>query len=96
MPVGAGMGATQLAWSVLSVTLAAGRFWMITDVEPWITMPGPPGTQLGSMHGIVWLVIKAAGRFPISTVGAPGGTSMSGSAGCGTGVGIGAGGWIGA
>ena len=46
--------------------------------------------------GIVWPVRTAAGRLPMSTVGAPGGMSSSGSAGCGTGVGTGAGGWMGA
>src|SRR3954463_13266706 len=69
---------------------------MSTDVDPEMTIPGPAGTQPGSMHGMVWPVMTAAGRLPMSTVGAPGGISISGSAGCGTGGGTGAGGWIGA
>ena len=68
----------------------------MTVVEPIETMPGPAGTQLGSMHGVVMLVTTAAGRLPIITVGMHLPTIASGMGGCGTGVGTGAGGWIGA
>jgi hypothetical protein len=94
-PTGLGMGATQLAWAVISLTLAAGNPPMRTDVDPMTTTPGPPGTQPGNTQGDVVLVTLAAGRLPMRTVGIP--VMMGrGSAGWGTGVGTGAGGWIGA
>lgn len=95
-PEGLGIGATHDECSVGSFTRAAGLLAMRTVGEPMRIIPGPPGTQPGSMHGIVWPVMIAAGMLPINTVGAPGGMSISGSAGWGTGVGTGAGGWIGA
>jgi hypothetical protein len=91
-----GMGATQLVCDVMSPMRAAGRFAIITVAEPMATMPGPAGTQVGSMHGCDMSVTRAAGTPPIITVGAPGGIMASGSGGCGSGVGVGAGGWIGA
>lgn len=95
MPVGLGMGATQVAWLVMSPTRAAGRLQINTVGDPFAMMPGPPGTQPGSMHGVVMSVTRAAGRLPMSTVGAPL-MMIKGRAGWGTGVGTGAGGWIGA
>ena len=89
------MGATQLECIVMSFTRAAGKFAIMTFVEPKATIPGPPGTQPGSKHGTVVLVTVAAGRFPIRTVGAPL-IMAKGRPGCGTGVGTGAAGWIGA
>jgi hypothetical protein len=53
VPLGLGMGATQLAWFVMSPTLAAGMPPMSTVADPFIINPGPPGTQPGSMHGAV-------------------------------------------
>lgn len=59
------------------------------------TIPGPPGTQPASKQGVVVLVTRAAGWFPMSTVNIPV-IIVNGRAGCGTGVGTGAGGWMGA
>jgi hypothetical protein len=79
----------------MSPIRAAGIFPIKTVSDPFMIMPGPPGTHVGRMHGDVVSVIRAAGMPPINTVGCP---LMigSGRAGCGTGVGTGAGGWIGA
>jgi len=60
-PVGLGIGATQAAWAVRSLTLAAGRPPIMTFADPITTVPGPPGTQPGSVHGVVVLVTRAAG-----------------------------------
>lgn len=79
----------------MSLIRAAGSPEIITVAEPLAIIPGPAGTQLGRVHGVVVSVALAAGCFPISTVGAPL-TMVSGMAGCGTGVGVGAAGWIGA
>jgi hypothetical protein len=43
----------------------------MTVVDPMTTVPGPPGTQPGSVQGVVVLVTRAAGCFPISTVNMP-------------------------
>src|SRR5262249_22973234 len=75
---------------------AAGRFPISTVKLPSITMPGPPGTHGGSMHGNVCDVMVAAGRLLIITVGAQLSEIISIMHGCGAGVGVGAGGWIGA
>ena len=69
LPVGLGIGATQLGCAVMSPSRAAGRPPMMTVVEPMAIMPGPAGTQGTSMQGRVVSVIRAAGREPISTVG---------------------------
>jgi hypothetical protein len=95
-PMGPGMGATQLACRVGSFTRAAGLLEMSTVGAPIMIIPGPAGMQPGSMQGMVCPPITAAGRFPMSTVGAPGGINMRGNPGCGMGVGTGAGGWMGA
>ena len=94
-PTGLGIGATQLACAVKSLTLAAGRLPIKTVADPLAIIPGPAGTQLGSMQGMVVSVARAAGKFPINTVGWPL-TIANGKAGWGTGVGTGAAGWIGA
>lgn len=96
VPVGEGIGATQDVWLVMSPARAAGLFSISTEVEPLAIIPGPAGTQLGSMQGLVMSMTRAAGLLLIFTVNAPGGMMSSGSPGCGTGVGVGAGGWIGA
>jgi hypothetical protein len=88
-PIGLGIGATHEECSVWSPTRAAGRLLISTVVEPIMIMPGPAGTQPGSRQGIVIEVTVAAGRLPISTVGAPGGMIASGNPGCGSGVGVG-------
>jgi hypothetical protein len=94
-PVGLGIGATHVAWFVMSPTRAAGILPMSTVIDPFIIMPGPAGTHDGNTHGTVMSVIRAAGIPPIKTFGCP--LMMArGRAGCGTGVGTGAGGWIGA
>ena len=80
----------------MSPTRAAGSPQIITVADPLPMTPGPPGTQLGSEQGAVMSVDRAAGKPPIFTVTAPGGTMASGNAGCGTGVGTSAAGWIGA
>ncbi len=95
LPVGPGMGATQLGWAVMSPARAAGRLPMRTVVEPRETIAGPPGTQPPGMQGVVVSVARAAGMLPISTVGSPL-IRVCGVGGCGSGVGTGAAGWIGA
>ena len=90
-PTGLGIGATQVGWLVKSPTRAAGNPPIMTVADPLATMPGPPGTQPGSMQGVVVLVKVAAGCPPISTVGTPL-MIVRGRAGWGTGVGVGAGG----
>ena len=94
-PVGEGMGATQLAWEVMSPMRAAGIPPMTTLAEPWAIIPGPLGTHEGSEQITVWSVTRAAGDPPMRTVGSPL-MMASGSAGCANGVGVGAAGWIGA
>ena len=95
-PVGIGIGATQLAWAVMSPMRAAGMLQIMTVAEPLEIIPGPAGTQGGGpVHGMVVSATRAAGMLPIITVGAPL-TMASGMGGWGTGVGTGAGGWIGA
>ncbi len=96
LPVGDGIGATQLAWAVMSPARAAGKFAINVVVDPLVIMPGPAGTQGINVQGLVMSLTRAAGMFPIRTVGAQGDRIGNGSAGCGTGVGVGAGGWIGA
>ena len=95
LPTGDGIGATQLAWIVISFTRAAGILLIRIVNAPSPIIPGPAGTQPGSIQGIVWSVMRAEGMFPISTVGAPF-MMVKGRPGWGTGVGTGAGGWIGA
>jgi hypothetical protein len=53
LPVGLGIGATQLTCDVMSPSLAAGMFSIITVAEPFAIIPGPPGTQPGSVHILV-------------------------------------------
>jgi len=60
-PTGEGIGATQAECRVISLTLAAGSPPIMTVVEPIDTIPGPPGTQPGKVHGVVVLVTVAAG-----------------------------------
>ncbi len=68
-PTGDGIGATQLACSVMSLIRAAGSIPMSTLVEAFMTIPGPAGTHPGNMQGIVVSVIRAAGNIPIITLG---------------------------
>lgn len=91
MPVGPGIGATQLTWVVISPTRAAGRFSISTVAEPREIIPGPAGTQAGRIQGWVISVTRAAGNPPINVVTADL-TIISGIGGWGTGVGTGAGG----
>jgi len=44
------MGATQATWLVMSPTRAAGSLSIVTVAEPFTIMPGPPGTQDGSVQ----------------------------------------------
>src|SRR5262249_38986105 len=95
LPTGLGIGATQAGWVVMSLTRAAGIPPIMTELEPFAIIPGPPGTHDASTHGVDWSVTRAAGRLPISTVGQP--LMMGrGIAGCGAAVGTSAAGWIGA
>ena len=96
LPVGQGMGPTQVGQLTMSPNLAAGNLPVKTEEDPFTIIPGPPGTQPGMMQGKVWLVTTAAGRLLISTVGTVASTIWIGIGGCGIGVGTGAGGWIGA
>src|ERR1043165_3408501 len=95
LPVGPGIGATQETCAVMSLTRAAGRLPISTVNEPRATMPGPAGTQPGSVQGVVVSVERAAGWLPTSTVNSPV-MSVSGRAGWAEGLGTGAGGWMGA
>ena len=70
-PTGEGIGATHEVCAVIAPTYAAGRPPIRTFVEPCATIPGPAGTQPGSMHGVVIEVIVAAGFPPIRTFGLP-------------------------
>lgn len=95
MPDGPGIGPTQAAWTVGSVSRAAGMLPIKTVGEPGMIIPGPPGTQPGSMQGWLMSVARAAGILPMRTVGRP--LMMArGIGGCGKGVGVGAGGCMGA
>lgn len=69
LPVGDGMGATQPVQATMSPRRAAGREQIKTVLEPFATMPGPFGTQVGRVQIFVILVTTAASRFPIFTVG---------------------------
>ena len=89
MPVGIGIGATQLACNVMSPIRAAGMLPIKTVVEATLIIPGPAGTQEGSEQGAVISVVLAAGAPPIMTFGCPL-MIASGSGGWGTGVGTGA------
>ena len=95
LPVGDGIGATQLECIVMSPTRAAGNPPISTVAEALATMPGPPGTQPANVQGFVISVMRAAGLPPIMTVISPL-MIASGRGGWGTGVGVGAAGWIGA
>ncbi len=53
LPVGHGMGPTQVGKLTISPNLAAGRLLVNTDDEPMAIIPGPPGTQPGMMQGRV-------------------------------------------
>ena len=83
------MGATQEANATMSPILAAGMDPIITVAEPWLTTPGPPGTQLGSMQGEVPLDTTAADIPAMLTVGTQPLTRVTGMGGCGKGVGVG-------
>ena len=69
LPVGQGMGPTQVSKRTMSPNRAAGIPPVKTDIEPLMMVPGPPGTQLGMIQGRVLLDTTAAGRLLISTVG---------------------------
>ncbi len=90
-PTGLGIGPTQAGWLVISLSRAAGNPPISTVPEPLEINPGPPGTQLGNIHGRVMSVTRAAGDPPINTFGCPL-MMVNGNGGCGTGVGTGAGG----
>jgi len=55
----------------MSLTLAAGIFETMTVMDPFATMPGPPGTQPGNIQGADLHVAVAAGILLIITVGFP-------------------------
>ena len=93
LPVGLGIGATQPECAVISFTLAAGMFPIMTVPDPIAIVPG--AAPQGIEHGDVVSPTRAAGLFSINTVASPF-TIDTGTAGCGTGVGTGAAGWIGA
>lgn len=95
MPVGLGMGATQLGCIVMSPARAAGSLPINTVAEPMPTMPGPPGTQPAGIQGVVVSVRRAAGSLPINTVASPL-IRVMGTGACGCGVGTRAAGWMGA
>ena len=90
LPVGLGIGATQPAQATISPSRAAGRKPIITEDEPFATIPGPLGTQVGIVQTLVMLVTTAASRLPIFTVGMVALMMGCGMGGWGTGVGTGA------
>ena len=81
LPVGEGIGATQLACWVKSPTRAAGSLSTNTVDEPCAMIPGPAGTHEGSKHGFDMSVARAAAILSYFTVGEPGGMIASGRAG---------------
>lgn len=95
LPVGLGIGATQVGWEVRSPARAAGWPPIRTVKDPLAITPGPAGVQGTNVQGLVTSVTRAAGLDPINTFGCPL-TIGSGRAGWGAGVGTGAAGWIGA
>ncbi len=95
LPVGLGIGATQLAWLVMSPRRAAGKPPMSTVADPLAIIPGPPGTHVGSEQGTVVSDTRAAGLPPMMTLAWPL-MMASGKGGCGAGVGTGAAGCMGA
>ena len=95
LPTGDGMGATHDVCAVMSLIRAAGIIENLTVIEPLATIPGPPGTHPGIIHGIDLHSAVTAGLFAIMTVGLPS-IIARGTPGCGDGVGTGPGGWMGA
>lgn len=92
LPVGQGIGPTQVAKLTRSPSRAAILPPVNTVADPIAMMPGPPGIQLGIVQGLVWLVTTAAGRLLMKTVGTVMSTIGCGIGGCGIGVGVGPGG----
>jgi len=80
----------------MSPSRAAGSMLILTDDDPIEIIPGPAGTQLGSMQGLDISDTRAAAFPSIFTLVEPGGMMSNGWAGCAAGVGTGAAGWIGA
>lgn len=76
----------------MSPDRAAPSILILTDIDAFMIMPGPAGTQEGSMQGLDRSVCRAAGFLSILTFVDPGGTMSNGSAGWANGVGVGAGG----
>jgi hypothetical protein len=95
LPVGLGIGATQLGCVVISLMRAAGMPPIITVIDVMVIIPGPAGTQGTIIQGAVMSKRRAAGIPPRRTVGCPV-IIASGMGGWGTGTGTGAGGCIGA
>lgn len=96
LPVGLGIGATQPDHATMSPRRAAGSPKIRTVVEPFATIPGPLGTQLGIVQTFVMLVTIAASKLFIFTVGAVAEIIGWGMGGWARGVGTGAAGWMGA
>ncbi len=59
LPVGEGIGATQLACAVMSPARAAGILPTNTVVDALVMMPGPAGTHGISVQGLVMSVDRA-------------------------------------
>jgi len=92
LPVGLGIGATQPVHETMSPKRAAGRPTIITDEEPFATIPGPFGVQVGIVQGLVWVVTVAASSPLMTTVVFVAVMSGCGIGGCASGVGTGPGG----
>lgn len=71
LPVGEGMGATQLKCAVMSPMRAAGIFSTITVADPFTIIPGPAGTQGTMLQGMVLSVMRADGGPPINDLNPP-------------------------
>ncbi len=69
LPVGLGIGATQVGHCTMSPWRAAGLPLIITVPEPMATKPGPAGTHGAKVHGTVCDVTVAAARLLMMTFG---------------------------
>jgi hypothetical protein len=87
LPVGLGMGPTQLGQVTISPRRADGFPLTITDDEPTETNPGAAGGHGAIKQGTVMLMTVAAGKLLIITLGDTAITKANGIGGWGTGDG---------
>jgi hypothetical protein len=87
LPVGLGIGATQLGQVTISPIRADGLPLIMTVEDPTATKPGAAGGQGAITQGTVIDVTVAAGRLLMITLGETTFTIGNGIGGCGTGDG---------